>query len=351
MLDSKTPLTDFIKSFLKDAGLPFKDYRSDPIAGDGSKRSFMRIIPPYTGNTYVVMTNSPANEGLAKENSSYLMINKHLFNKGLPIPEIYRFDLTHGWFIIEDMGDRSLQDYALNNKNRMALYEKTIDILFQFQIEGAGDFNTDWCYQTRIYDQSVMRHNEADYFRDSFLSNYLGMRMDWKELNGQFDYLSSIASKADNKFLLHRDFQSRNIMVNNHQPGILDWQGARLGPLSYDLASILIDPYVDLSVEENRHLYMQYLSLMKVHEPTWIKPFERYFPYLAIQRNLQILGAFSFLSKTQGKVYFSDYIPPALKSLCRLLDELSDPGLSYLKDFVHSLVIDDQLSSNPGEKR
>ena len=343
MLDSKTPLTDFIKSFLKDMGLPFNEYRSVPIAGDGSKRSFMRIIPSYTGNTYVVMENFPANEDLAKENSAYLMINKHIFNKGLPVPEIYRFDLTNGWFIIEDLGNRSLQDYALNNKDRMALYEKTIDILFQFQIEGARDFNTDWCYQTRIYDKSVMRRYEADYFRDSFLSNYLGMKMDWMELDGQFDYLSSIASRADNQFLLHRDFQSRNIMVNNNQPGILDWQAARLGPLSYDLASILIDPYVNLSAKEKMHLYLQYLSLMKGHEPSWIEPFKGYFPYLAVQRNLQILGAFSFLSRVQGKAYFANYIAPALISLRQLLDELADPKLSYLKDLAHSLVADDQL--------
>lgn len=299
----------------------------------------MRIILPYAGKTYVVMENFPANENLAKENSAYLMINKHLFKKGLPLPEIYRFDLAHGWFIIEDMGDKSLQDYALNNNERMALYEKTIDILFQLQIEGARDFNTEWCYQTKIYDKSVMRRNESDYFRDSFLSSYLGMRMDWSELDGQFDYLSSKASGADNQFLLHRDFQSRNIMVNKNQPGILDWQAARLGPLSYDLASILIDPYVSLSDKEKRHLYLQYLSLMKGHKPAWIEPFETYFPYLAIQRNLQILGAFSFLSKIQGKTYFADYIAPALISLCRLLDELSDPGLSYLKDLVHSLAI------------
>jgi aminoglycoside/choline kinase family phosphotransferase len=337
MLNSKSPLTDFIKSFLKDAGLPFMDYRSGPIAGDGSKRSFMRIIPPHTGNTYVVMENFPANEYLAKENSAYLMINKHLFNKGLPVPEIYRFDLAHGWFIIEDMGDRSLQDYALRNKERASLYEKTIDILFQFQIEGARDFNTDWCYQTRIYDESVMRRDEADYFRDSFLSNYLGMRMDWGKLDIQFDYLCSMASRADNQFLLHRDFQSRNIMINNNQPGILDWQAARLGPLAYDLASILIDPYVDLSAKEKRNLYLRYLSLIKGYEPDWIQPFERYFPYLAIQRNLQILGAFSFLSKVRGKAYFADYIAPALKSLCRLLDELADPELSYLNDLVGTI--------------
>jgi len=347
MANSSHSLNNFIKSFLKDTGLPFKEYRSHPLAGDGSKRSFIRIIPSHNGKTYVVMENFPSNERLAKENLAYLMINKHLYKKSLPVPEIYRFDLTYGWFIIEDMGDRSLQDYALNNNDRMELYEKTIDILFQFQIEGARDFNTDWCCQTKIYDKSVMRRNEADYFRDSFLSNYLEMRMDWRELDGQFGYLSSIASEADNEFLLHRDFQSRNIMVNKNQPGILDWQAARLGPLSYDLASILIDPYVGLSDKEKRHLYLQYLSLIKGYKPAWIEPFERYFPYLAIQRNLQILGAFSFLSKVQGKTYFAAYITPALISLYRLLDELADPGLSYLKDLVSSLVTEDQSSPNP----
>ncbi len=115
-------LDDFIKAFLKDIGLPIKEFESHPVACDGSKRLFMRIIPPYPGNTFVVMENFPANEYLNKENSAYLMINKHLFKKGLPVPEIYRFDLTNGWFILEDMGDRSLQDKALDNKNRMFLY-------------------------------------------------------------------------------------------------------------------------------------------------------------------------------------------------------------------------------------
>jgi aminoglycoside/choline kinase family phosphotransferase len=190
-----------------------------------------------------------------------------------------------------------------------------------------------------------MRCNEADYFRDSFLSNYLGMKSDWQELEGSFDYLSSIASRAYNQHLMHRDFQSRNIMVNNNQFGILDWQGARLGPLSYDLASLLIDPYVELSSNEKKYLYKQYLSLMKEYQSAWIEPFERYFPYIAIQRNLQILGAFSFLTKVQGKTYFADYIAPALKLLYLQLDELADPGLRYLTNLARSLMINDQLKN------
>ena len=334
-------LNDFVKSFLKDKGLPLKEFNSHLLAGDGSKRLFMRLTTSYDGPTFVIMENFPANEYLKKENLAYLMIGKHLFKKGLPIPEIYRFNLANGWFILEDVGGRNLQDKVLRNKNRIVVYEKILDILFRLQIEGAQDFNTEWCCQTKIYDNFVMRRHEADYFRDAFLSKYLGMKSDWPELEGPFDYLSSVASKADNQHLMHRDFQSRNIIFNNDQLGILDWQGARLGPLSYDLASLLIDPYVDLSEHEKKHLYHQYLLLLKDYRSEWIEPFQKYFPYLAIQRNLQILGAFSFLTRVRGKTYFEGYISSALKSLYLLLDELADPGLSYLTDIVRSLVTTD----------
>ncbi len=284
------------------------------------------------------MVNPPDNEYGRKENLAYLMIGNHLFKKGFPVPRISRSDLANGWFIIEDMGDKSLQDYSAYHKDRLPLYETTVENLFRMQIEGVKDFDTKWCCQTKTYDHSVMRHQEADYFRDSFLSNYLGIKDKWPELEAPFDYLCSMASKANNRHFMHRDFQSRNIMIHNHKIGVLDWQGARLGPLAYDLASLIIDPYVDMSANEKRYLYRHYLALLKDNQPEWVDPFERYFPYLAVQRNLQILGAFSFLSMVRGKTYFEDYISPALNSLYRLLDDIADPGLSSLTDIVHSLV-------------
>ncbi len=182
-----------------------------------------------------------------------------------------------------------------------------------------------------------MRRYEADYFRDAFLSSYLGLTRDWSELEGPFDHLAEMASRADNHFFLHRDFQSRNIMVSDNRTGILDWQGGRLGPLPYDLASLIIDPYTDLSDHEKDKIYQYYLLLLRDYQPKWVDPFKKYFPYLAIQRNLQILGAFSYLTKVQGKPYFEVYISPALKSLYGLLDELSDPKLAGLKGLLNSM--------------
>jgi hypothetical protein len=330
-------MSKFIVEFFKDTGLSSEKPNLHPIPGDGSKRNFWRIFSSRPDISFISMENVPIDTVARRENHAYLMIGRHLFQKGLPVPEIHRFDLTNGWFIMEDMGESSLQDIINRYKDRIPFYKKVVEILFRLQIEGALGFNTEWCCQTERYDQSVMRHYEADYFREAFLCNYLGLKRDWPELEGPFEHLAEKASLADNNFFLHRDFQSRNIMVSNGKIGILDWQGGRLGPLAYDLASLLIDPYTGLSVYEKDQIYQYYLQLLQNEQPKWVDPFKKYFPYLSVQRNLQILGAFSYLTKVLGKSYFEAYIPPALKSLLRLLDELKDPKLSSLQDLLNSL--------------
>jgi aminoglycoside/choline kinase family phosphotransferase len=265
------------------------------------------------------------------------MIGRHLFAKGLPIPEIHRYDLEKGWFILRDCGDRNLQDLVRHSRDRIPVYEKVVEILFRLQIEGSQGFDPAWCCQTGRYDQRVMRAYEANYFRDAFLRKYLRLKADWPELEVPFEHLIEVASAADGRYYLHRDFQSRNIMVSDDGMAVIDWQGGRLGPLAYDLASLLIDPYTRLSDEERNRIFECYLRLVQSRDRKAAESVERYHPYLAIQRNLQILGAFSFLTRVRGKTYFEVYIPPALKSLQHLLDELQDPKLSPLLRLVRSL--------------
>ena len=144
-MGSCSPISEFIEAFLKDKGLSSKGISSVSLAGDGSKRLFRRITLSNTGPAFIVMENYPVNDYLKKENMAYLRINRHLFQKCLPVPEIYMFDLANGLFILEDMGDKSLQDEALSHQNRMLLYEKVLDLLFQLQIEGAQGFDAEWC--------------------------------------------------------------------------------------------------------------------------------------------------------------------------------------------------------------
>jgi len=336
-MDNRLPIQEFVLEFLIRKGV-FSDHISyNPIAGDGSKRLFSRITNPDTGQSFIAVENRPDTDYQKKENVAYLMIGRHLLGKGLPFPEIFDYDLDNGWFILEDLGDIRLQDEVRRGGDSDRFLENIIELLFSIQVDGIKGFKKEWCCQTDRYDRFVMRRYETDYFRDSFLTAYLGIKNKWPELEGPFDHLSETASKAACNYFMHRDFQSRNIMIHNDKAGIIDWQGGRIGPLGYDLASILIDPYINIPQKAKKHLYDQYLSLLKGYDPSLTEDFERYFPYLAIQRNLQILGAFSYLTKALGKTYFMDYIPIALESLSKMLDELRDPKLSCLTGLVHEI--------------
>ncbi|NLA75307.1 MAG: phosphotransferase [Deltaproteobacteria bacterium] len=330
---------DFIKSFLKESGLSESDYSLLPLAGDGSKRLFKRIKPAGSDFTCIFMQNPPNDEFLKKENLAYLNIGNHMLSKGIPMPRIIRHNLEMGFFILEDMGDTTLQDEALNRSNRRALYEHVIETLLILQVQGRKGFETSWCCQTPYYDASLMREKEAWYFRDAFLRDYTRIGTDLSILDKSFEHIISVAENADKNFLLHRDFQSRNIMCLNSSIALLDWQGARLGPLAYDLASLLYDPYVDLTPDERTHLLDVYVSCLKVHVSDAATRFREYFPYIAVMRMLQALGAYSFLSQNQGKRYFETYIPVALQSLKTLLNEISHkqilPLINIVDDITH----------------
>ena len=332
-------LKEFILEFLKTRGLSSDQFTIEPIPQDGSKRIFWRITPASSEGSYIAMTNPPIDDFTTRENLAYVMIGRHLYSKNIPVPEIHCFDHLRGWVIMEDLGKISLQHLVSSTKNPLTIYEKVIEILFRLQVEGTKGFDISWCCQTQRYDRNMMRQYESNYFRDSFLTDYLGLKKDWHELEGPFDHLAEMSSRPHSHFFLHRDFQSRNIMISNDNIGIIDWQGARLGPLGYDLASLLIDPYVGLSFQQRDHLVKAYLVLVKVHNPSWVEPIKKSFTYLAIQRNLQILGAFSFLTTVRKKTHFETYIPTALKTLEELLCQVDDPGLYPLRDVVMDLAL------------
>ena len=333
-------IKNFVLDFLKDRSPITGQLQFLPLQGDGSKRLFWRITFSSSTPGLIAMANPPTDTTAMRENLAYLMIGRHLFHKGIPVPEIYKSDLEQGLFLMEDLGPTSLQDLVSSNQDPVPVYEKVLEHLIRLQTKGAGGFDTKWCCQTERYDQSVMRRYESDYFRDAFLCNYLGLKGQWSQLDGPFDYLAETASGADDRFLLHRDFQSRNIMIFEENTGFIDWQGARMGPLGYDLASLLIDPYTELIPEQRDRIYEHYLLLIREYDAGLIDDLRTYYPYLAIQRNLQILGAFSFLTKTMHKPYFEAYIPAALKTLHNLLYQLNDSRLSLLSDLVKDILLE-----------
>jgi len=295
---------------------------------------------------FIMMENPPRDPFAFKENEAYLLIGQHLFKRQIPVPEILLADLSKGCFVLEDLGSTHLQEKALLVEDRIPLFQKVVEILLQLQIKGLEGFDPNWTCQTPYYDADVMRRYEIEYFKEAFLSRFLGFKKEWPELEPAFRHLIAKASSAGTQVFLHRDFQSRNIMILDHKIGILDWQGGRLGPPGYDLASLLIDPYTCLNQEEQNRIYSHYTDLLNKERPEWVTLFEATYLYLAFQRNLQILGAFAFLTRVRGKIHFTSYIPHAIESLRGLLKKLNDPELGALEELFESGELHDHVSTS-----
>jgi aminoglycoside/choline kinase family phosphotransferase len=249
---------------------------------------------------------------------AFVAIGRHLDAAGLPVPKIYLDDSFSGLVFLEDLGDENLQSVIQKMSGRddiMGCYRSIIKLLLKLSVVGAKNFKVSWTYQTPTYDQKLILEKECRYFVEAFLQQYLGWDTTFDDLEEEFIFLSEKAVEFSINGFMHRDFQSRNIMVKNNKHYIIDFQGGRIGPIQYDLASLLIDPYVALPLNVQAQLLdycIRKLPEAGISEPDKFAP--GYY-YCALTRNLQILGAFSHLSKIKKKTYFEKYIPCAVKTL------------------------------------
>ncbi len=292
-----------------------------PIAGDGSDRRYFRLRRPQGDIVCLYHPHPPGSQ--VTENDSFYTIGQHLRRQGAPVPEIYVYCPEEGWFLLEDLGDGNLQEEIRRlgaGPAGLELYRRALHILVQMQVAGALGFKTEWCFDTAFYDAALVRQRECHYFVRAFLQGYCGLPVDLEALAADFDHLLQQALVPEVRFFLHRDFQSRNLMVHQGRLRVIDFQGGRLGPLQYDLAALLLDPYVGLSLPLQEILLAEYLLLLRDRLDFDPDAWRQRYDYLAICRNLQMLGAYGFLSRDKGKVQFERFIPPARASLRRRLE-------------------------------
>jgi aminoglycoside/choline kinase family phosphotransferase len=298
-----------------------------PLAGDGSSRLFFKIIIADAGSYCGVL---PANEkpekGMAEAHAAF-KIGSHLKKRGIPVPTIHGFDPENGFILFEDLGDTLLYDELDQKKKKHGedvwgqlkeTYKEIIELLLYMQISGSVRFDRKWCWDTQRYDKNLMLEKESGYFMQAFCRDFLGIKTFSSKLNDEFKKLASRSARQPAVYFLHRDFQTRNIMVYNGEIRIIDFQGGRLGPLGYDLASLLIDPYARIPYMVQQELldhYLEHLCRYGLDDLAFLKGY----PCLALQRNLQILGAFAFLSKQRQKNFFKQFMLPATLSLQQLL--------------------------------
>jgi hypothetical protein len=287
--------------------------RVEPLCGDGSDRRFFRI---FSGKSSFVGLISPRTRDSVDENDSYLNIGRHLHSRGVPVPRIFYADPQRGHFLIQDAGDLHFQKFALHRRSNLEKnYGHVLRMLVSLHENAVEGFLPRFCFDKALYDPAFVYERELEYFRKSFLVGYLGMETGPEDLRSDFEAMAEEAGSDRPHFVFHRDFQSRNIMVCRNRLWLIDFQGMRFGPPAYDLASLLVDPYVRIPSGLRKKLVRTYwlaaCRFLGCSYGEFLKSYEA----VGICRNLQILGAFGFLGVVKGKTAFLSYIPWAWDQL------------------------------------
>ena len=218
--------------------------RIEELPAHGSYRKYYRL---YSGGQSVIAAH---NEDKA-ENIAFLKFSRQFRKAGMPVPEIFADDEKHDIYLEEDLGDETLYSYLSEvrqkegfSDNIIAMYEKVVNILPQFQIAAGKEIDYSVCYPRHSFDKQSMMW-DLNYFKYYFLK-LAQIPFDEQKLEDDFQKFSDFLLSAEREFFLYRDFQSRNIMLVDGNPYFIDYQGGRRGALQYDLASLLYDAKADI---------------------------------------------------------------------------------------------------------
>lgn len=294
----------------------------EKICLGGSDRIFYRVIKEK--QTFILVWD--------KDMQTYLKLQKYLFERGIAVPEIHWSDEDANLLLIEDLGNDSIYELTKKRKNIILLYRAAINELIKLQVDGYTDAPIDV-----HYDYEHMKW-EQEYFKEYFLHQFCEIpKTRLKRLD---DELESLAKELIKKiepwrnFLMHGDYQSQNIYIKGKKAKIIDFQSARIGPLTYDITALLRDPYVNISKQVERKLIDYYLVSLKKKGVRFKKREFLHLYYLtALQRNMQVLGAFANLSLNKNKVHFKEYIPRAIELI---QDVLKKSEFKELLNIVNS---------------
>ncbi|MBU0987504.1 MAG: phosphotransferase [Proteobacteria bacterium] len=308
------------------------------LHGDGSDRKWYRLTSKK--RSMILADHGIRSDNTTNETDAFVSIGRHLYDNGIRVPKIYLYDTFSGLVFMEDLGDLNLQAVIRNTTHPpkvISCYRAVIDLLVNLSVYGAKNFDTSWTYQTPSYNRDLILDKECRYFVEAFLNGYMGMNLRFEDFKNDFFYLADTALKYSVNGFMHRDMQSRNIMVRNNQYYFIDFQGGRMGPVQYDLASLLIDPYVGLPYPVQEQLCGYCMNALSALIPLDPDDFHTGYKYCAVTRNLQILGAFGHLSRVKGKTYFEKYIPAAVKTLKHNLCAFEKTEFPDLKTVVEDL--------------
>lgn len=306
---------------------PGRSFELAPASADASFRRYFRASFADGGPSMVAMDAPPSHEDCRP----WLEVNRHFAAAGVHVPEVYANDVEHGFILMSDLGSTTYLA-ALNPDNAHALYAEALGSLACIQKASQPGVLPE-------YSRERLRQ-ELQLFPDWYIARHKSVTlsdMERQDLETVFERILAV-NLAEPHVYVHRDYHSRNLMVCERGPGIVDFQDAVYGPLSYDLVSLLKDAYIHWPEDFTLDLLARYWNIGRsVGLPVRaaFSDFHRDYEWMGVQRHIKVLGIFARLYHRDGKEGYlkdmplvMDYLRRAcqryieLKPLLRLLDRI-----------------------------
>jgi aminoglycoside/choline kinase family phosphotransferase len=306
----------------------------EPIEKGGSGRKFWRV---RTGGDSCILIHYTLDRA---DNAGYADIARFLTRIGVRVPEVFLHDPAEGVMVMEDVGSDDL--FSFRNApwpERRRLYERTLEQIALLHTH--AHLADDRPPLQPPFDEALYTW-EQDYFIEHCLGRHFKMSAGDIAAHVDRTRLREIAAQlaAEPRCLVHRDFQSQNVMIRDGQPAFIDFQGLRPGLAQYDLASLLLDPYVRLPAAERDALFALYTTIARPENPAH---FRALYDLCAMQRLMQALGAYGKLGHADNRTHFLTHIPAALASLREVLVQI--PGMEKLSEVL--LNVSSQRQTKP----
>ncbi len=321
-------------TLLQQTRIRFPDFgrtevKISPMAKGGSGRKFYRIEAPPAPNIVLVKY-----EREQAENEHYVEIAEFLAAHGIRAPKIYFHDPAEGLIWLEDLGAHDLWSHREESwPARRELYQSAIEEVAKLHGISEAESAEIRRNAPAQFDAELYLW-EQHYFLHNCLGRHFGLEEKEQETLAELPALHEIAARLASypRVLVHRDFQSQNIILRDEEAYLIDFQGMRPGLAEYDLASLLYDPYVTLSADERAELGAFYQTVAGVKDPAFTEKLR----LCALQRLMQALGAFGYLGLVRGNPAFLEHIPAAMQSLGEIVREIEalEPLRRKLADVI-----------------
>jgi len=285
------------------------------IQGDASSRQYFRIVG--TQGSFIVCYD-PVFEVSSPGSYTFLLIHELILRHGISVPDIKTVDARKGLLLLEDCGDVLLQNIFASpeEKSLSDRYREIIDLLIRLQsIKGdvtEVPFSIGFDRDKLMFEfDFFIEHALRDYFDPVFDKRLVGA------LRHEFEAVAEILAKPQHFVLNHRDFHSRNILIHQNRPVIIDFQDARMGLPQYDAVSLIKDSYVKLDPALGEELKAYHYNALCSHNLCSMSfdEYLYYFDIMAFQRNIKAIGTFAYQTRVKKNSAFEHSIAPTLAYL------------------------------------